>query len=868
MKPHKANKYSLFKSNRSQASLLSNQSFQERASFQASPIESPLHSPAFPPPSAASSPLSPDDKDKDDALARKYEVDAASFHQVHQSKPNVLQRSQSQRSTPSPRATFGPGPTINLVSPTQSSVGGSPTIAEDPDSQTPDFQQPPQAAQNLKKKRHFFGIGKDSSNAKEVIPIATPIPPRGLARSVSARKTAPEPSSSTETGNDHSQQHWPSSTKLPSPVGDDDLQDTYALHPNNPYGNHSSNTPPIPPKDPPRSPLFLPSSAQDHRHNDAQPPSPNTAPSQSQATDQLGAKPPAWDRVGRPSNHHRAISSETQPQYQAFQPVPSSSSSTSSHPLQSRSTQDLAFPQPPFSQNSRPSSRQSYEPPSPSHSLQLPFHQRNASLHTPQHYSEGSMGPPATQQQHPPGGRSIESAQQNTHPGLVRESSNYTAYSQGAQGQTQSGQSTGQYGSQLGVTNNQQAGGSYRNTPQASPMVQQNSNSEQGRNTPPPSRSRDDLSGLDVQQLLARHDELNDKYRKVKKYYFDKDAQVQQLQNTLAHQRLSQSRTSLDDNEYMTRFNRLDGAINNLAFNIRKDWRVVPPWLAGCVNREATATGKQEMTAVGRACISRWIVEELLDRYFHPALEPNLSCQLKIIEKNLRRFAPPTPTEEEREALLAKISNWRLATVDGLADMLGSPEAGEYRAHLTELLVKMLVQDLMDNLKEPAPLGLEAGVIGIVELAVGIAANVPLESRDVFINYVMPGTLVHDAYMTREGVLPALTNPGDGISDTNSIASTDDKEETDRESLKDMSLQQQQAQQHQQQQKKKPGMLSGLMGKKPVSTAATPGSSRSGASSAAEGAPQPPKEERVRFAAFMSVEVRGKNMLVKAPVFV
>ena len=67
-----------------------------------------------------------------------------------------------------------------------------------------------------------------------------------------------------------------------------------------------------------------------------------------------------------------------------------------------------------------------------------------------------------------------------------------------------------------------------------------------------------------------------DKYRKVKKYYFDKDAQVQQLQNTLAHQRLSQSRTSLDDNEYSNRFQRLDGAINNLAFNIRRDWRSIP----------------------------------------------------------------------------------------------------------------------------------------------------------------------------------------------------------------------------------------------------------------------------------------------------
>ena len=38
-----------------------------------------------------------------------------------------------------------------------------------------------------------------------------------------------------------------------------------------------------------------------------------------------------------------------------------------------------------------------------------------------------------------------------------------------------------------------------------------------------------------------------EKYQKVKKYYFEKESQVHQLQNTIAHQRLSASRTSLDD---------------------------------------------------------------------------------------------------------------------------------------------------------------------------------------------------------------------------------------------------------------------------------------------------------------------------------
>jgi hypothetical protein len=66
------------------------------------------------------------------------------------------------------------------------------------------------------------------------------------------------------------------------------------------------------------------------------------------------------------------------------------------------------------------------------------------------------------------------------------------------------------------------------------------------------------------------------KYKKVKGLYFEKQAQVEQLQNTLANQRLSQSRTSLDDSEYLTRFQRLDGAIKEVAFSIRK---VFPPRL-------------------------------------------------------------------------------------------------------------------------------------------------------------------------------------------------------------------------------------------------------------------------------------------------
>ena len=353
---------------------------------------------------------------------------------------------------------------------------------------------------------------------------------------------------------------------------------------------------------------------------------------------------------------------------------------------------------------------------------------------------------------------------------------------------------------------------------------------------------------------------------------------MQQLQNTLAVQRLAQSRTSLDDNEYSTRFQRLDGAINNLAFNIRKDWKAVPPWLAAYVNKDATTTVTKEMTAVGRACISRWLVDELFDRFFHPALEPTLSSYLKIIEKNLRRFAPPTPTEEEREGLLAKISNWRLATLDGLADQLAAPEATENRTQLTKTLTEMLTQDLTLNLKDESRPGLAAGVDGIIELAVGIAANLPLESRDVYVDYIMPGTPVNEAFMKVEGPLPALTNPGEGHNavvaanaaaaaaaaaaaggesglDSASMGSAEEKEDEEAAAGREGGAAP----------GKKKGMFTGLMGGSSKKSGGAGG--QPGRGGPAEPPPQP-KEDRVRFAAFMSVEVRGKAMLIKAPVYV
>ena len=363
---------------------------------------------------------------------------------------------------------------------------------------------------------------------------------------------------------------------------------------------------------------------------------------------------------------------------------------------------------------------------------------------------------------------------------------------------------------------------------------------------------------------------------------------------------------------------RLDGAINNLAFNIRREWASIPPWLGPYINKDALTSPTKEMTAVGRAFISRWLVDEILDRYFLPGLEPGLSMQLKIIERNLRRFAAPAQSEEEKEMLVARISNWRLATLDGLHEMLCAPQAIDQRAQLTGQLVEKLTASLGMLLKDPPPLGLEGSVTMIVELAVGIAANLPLESRDVFITYILPGTPVNEAIMKIEqGIIPPLTNPGDGIheegggkaddgasmSTSNTQEAGKDSSETDdsqRPSLTSVNQQLQQegkppaAQQQQQQQQvqKKRGMFGGLM------TGGSSGNGGSGGGKLQKGglgqqqqgqqvqpqgppqgqqqgqqqqqqqpAPQPPKEERVRFSAFMACEVRGRSVLVKAPCY-
>lgn len=432
------------------------------------------------------------------------------------------------------------------------------------------------------------------------------------------------------------------------------------------------------------------------------------------------------------------------------------------------------------------------------------------------------------------------------------------------------------------------------------------------------------------------------KYSKVKRYYFEKDAQVQQLQNTVAHQRMAVSRTVLDDNEYANRFGRLDGAIKDLAFSIRKDWKSLPPWLLGYVNDDAHTVGMKEMTAIGRAFMSRWLVEEIFQRHFHPALDPTFSQQLKSIENNLRhqhqhvttspspnttssgsssngQGQPPVAAAEDKENAIAKISNWRRTTFDGLGDaILQGPAAQENRRDLTEQLVGRLVATLRTYLHEPPPVGMDTSARLIVENAVGIAEKIPLESRDVCVEYPLPGSPVDEKRMKIEAGVPPLTNvrpenirrdhddthesqgqgPGQDI-DPDDTASGKDRDTSAPPSPTVAPPAGQQG--HTQgsstgadtKKKSTTSVFSSLMGKRPPpSQPATPQPHSHSQSTSQQSQSQPPSKDpepvssdhkgsgsgpgsgsgsgRIRFAAFMDAEVQGKgpvNVLARAPVY-
>ena len=505
---------SFFHKNRSQGSLLSTQESTGRRSHQASPIESPVHSPHFP-----SSTASPEAKDEGEEYSfgqpSVYRPDEGRYYYQESDLPA---RSQSQRS---PSANNSP--TINLVGPPAGNAG-PPVIDENPDAY---YTQPlPEAIpKEDSKRRRFFKLG--SGSAKET----NPPPANRLGRSISVRKRDPELVS--ELGaqgpnprpNTQRRPSKPTSTASPST---NIRQETEQNHPIEPLSRQSpadSAGPPPPEKDPLRSPRnYLPPQPE---QSYSKPPlqGVNTNIPQRPPYERQGsATSSAWEHTARSLQHPRAPSEifQQSPSYQAspssivsnltpqsYQPSPSSATSTSSHPLQPRGAQEVILQYRHEFQRERPASQQSlYEPPSPIHPAHRgfdPHHERPGSNRSSLNaYTPSVMGPPPPAQQQARGRHSDE-MEQRVHPGPPpRENSAYQAYQQQGPGQPQINNGQGQYGTQLGVNQQNQP---YRGAPQPSPLPAQAHN-DSGRNTPPPSRSRDDLAGLDVAQLMTRHDEL------------------------------------------------------------------------------------------------------------------------------------------------------------------------------------------------------------------------------------------------------------------------------------------------------------------------------------------------------------------------
>ncbi|KAJ9481051.1 hypothetical protein VN97_g12453 [Penicillium thymicola] len=387
-----------------------------------------------------------------------------------------------------------------------------------------------------------------------------------------------------------------------------------------------------------------------------------------------------------------------------------------------------------------------------------------------------------------------------------------------------------------------------------------------GRSTPTNIHRREDSGEVDVRALIQKHDELQAKYSKVKRYYFEKDAQVQHLQNTVAHQRMAVSRTVLDDNEYTNRFQRLDGAIKDLAFSVRKYWRSIPSWLNGMVTDDALSVGTKEMTAVGRAVISRWLVEEVFQRYFHPSLDPTFSVQLKNVEMNLRRQRPSS--EEDRDNASARLSYWRRTTFDGLSDSLVGPEAQQHRVELVEHLIVELAASMGSQLHEIALPDLEASVRMIIENSINIIEKIPLEARDVCVDYFPPGISLAEQYMKVEGQLPALSHPPPPPSDQEQL---EEPTATEGDASSGSTAGVLENGSSAQQKPSKKSIFGALIrGKHAPSEISRPAPAPGPTEDKSETAELAQSHPRIRFAAFLAVEVRGKGpatVLIKSPVW-
>ena len=476
------------RSNRSQASLGNPEAYDKRSYG-----DSPLHSPAFPPQSA---PLPRyDDGEEEQSHSIPNREEEANYYRLSPTgQSGHPTRSQSQRV---PSLINTNQPTIHLVAPHSSSSTPSSAIEDNPDRY---YQQgPPPVHKVERKKRSFFGLGSSSSTKDSG--RGTSGTSQKLGRSISVRrKEQVDPQTYADTGHRGAQERW-SSKNLAAEEAEEEEEGGAGLRTG--HRQYNSGSPHPPDKDPLKSPAFPPPVTHEEYISARSQQQGGVSNTDNRHTlERQGSYQSSWEKTAQQVTKHSRGESAQQQTPSSYHPSPSSATSTSSQPFLHRAPHE-ELSQYYQDQNSRPPSQQSLEPPQPAQRPRtLDFYQskqeRNQAASGT--HIQGSMGPPPPQQP-PPNRRSSESAQQSQTGSQGREGGVYQPYNQNVQqGQILPSNAPPQYSSQLAPQ-----GQTYRGGSQPSPMAPGN---EQGRSTPPPSRSRDDLSELNVSQLLARHDEL------------------------------------------------------------------------------------------------------------------------------------------------------------------------------------------------------------------------------------------------------------------------------------------------------------------------------------------------------------------------
>ena len=482
-----------FHKNRSQGSLLNNiHDLNERKP----PIDSPLHSPIYSPHSASASPsLQNNDEDYHLGLHERPEQSQQSYSATPPT------RSHSQRIVQPPN--YSQHPSVNVATHSQSGF----VVGENPDSYY--IPQPPIPTESKDdRKRRFFGLRNPKELAINNGGGNNPSRPPGRHTSVVRRK--PQPPLSAEVINHPTQQRYSNSIATPASAQE---QEGGAGQIHSHPQTIEAAPPPLPEKDPQRLPQLQSLQSQTHQpqqqqqHNivgisvsTSQDAISNSSLIRPQLERQISAGSSAFeDPVRSTQQSYRPQSDLQHQQPPVYLPSPSSIISTSpNHPVPPRGAHETV--QQNYRDISRPPSQQSFGPPSPIQQTRAvnpyPYIQGPTSAYPP---GSSSMAPPPSQQQAQ--GRNSHDVPSLRQPiGVSREGSAYQPFSQSTQEAHQGSGAPPHYRGQIDTN------------PHRTPLQQSQSNIEhvqtQGRSTPPPSRSRDDLAGLDPAQLLTRHDEL------------------------------------------------------------------------------------------------------------------------------------------------------------------------------------------------------------------------------------------------------------------------------------------------------------------------------------------------------------------------